>query len=557
MNKYRLMRLQLFVFLLVQLSFLKLDAQQGNIVKDQGITSRIHQENVGKIIFTSRDIAFAELTEKDFLSNYQLTNKSNLFINVFMSNSLTNYIHRLAPELTADSLVKVGNYQVTLFIDNNLVYRSNLMPGAPYPKIQDTATAFSKALINNLQLGSLWSTSYWGRFMRNGGDSALTEGKHVLRMEIRPYVQLTGNAKVGDIIASGELSLQVYRKPRIDISGIRLNKIRPYDGFDISKEKIDSNKIKTLIANINEGVFKRINGIVVIDKGKLLIEEYFNGEDRGSLHDPRSVGKTFASTMTGIAIQEGYLKSEQQQLKEFYNLRSFANYAVQKEEATIKDLLTMSSVFDGDDNTNSPGNEENMYPTDNWVKFTLDLPVDLVRPKEQWHYFTAGVMLLGDILNKTVPGGLEKYADEKLFKPLHITHYQWQYTPQHVANTAGGIRLCALDFAKYGQLYKNEGKWNGKQIIPKKWVHKSFTKYRVIPNTTDEYYGYLFWNKKYTIGGKSYEAFYCTGNGGNKIFVFKDQPWVIVITASAYGMPYAHPQVDKMMTEYILPALVN
>lgn len=551
------MRLKLFVFLLVQLPILRLNAQQGNIVKDQGITSPIHQENIGKIFFTSRDIALPELKEKDFLSSYELTNKSDLFINVFMGNSLTNYMHRLAPALTADSLVKVGNYQFTLFIDNNLVYRSNLMPGAPYPKIQDTTTAFSKPLINNQQLGSLWSTSYWGRFMRNGGDSALTEGKHVLRMEIRPYVQLAGNTKVGDIIASGELPLQVYRKPRIDISGIRLNKIRPYDGFDISKEKFDSNKIKTLVGNINEGVFKRINGIVVINNGKLQIEEYFNGENRSTLHDPRSVGKTFASTMTGIAIQEGYLKNEQQQLKEFYDLRTFANYAVQKDEVTIKDLLTMSSVFDGDDNTNSPGNEENMYPTDNWVKFTLDLPVNLERPKEQWHYFTAGVMLLGDILHKTVPGGLEKYADEKLFKPLHITHYQWQYTPQHVANTAGGIRLCALDFAKYGQLYKNEGKWQGKQIIPREWVHKSFTKYRVIPNTIDEYYGYLFWNKKYTIGGKAYEAFYCTGNGGNKIFIFKDQPWVIVIAASAYGMPYAHPQVDKMMTDYILPAIIN
>lgn len=551
------MRLQLFVFLLAQLPFLKLDAQQGNIVKDQGITSRIHQENIGKIIFTSRDIPLTELTEKDFLGSYQLTNKSDLFINVFMSSSITNYIHRLAPELTADSLVKVGNYQFTLFVDNNLVYRSNLMPGAPYPKIQDTATAFSKPLINNLQQGALWSTSYWGRFMRNGGDSALTEGKHELRMEIRPYVQLAVNTKVGDVIAAGTLPLQVYRKPRIDISGIRLNKIRPYDGFDLSKEKFDSNKIKTLVANINEGVFKRINAIVVINNGKLQIEEYFNGDNRTTLHNPRSVGKTFAATMTGIAIQEGYLKNEQQQLKEFYDLHLFANYAVQKEEVAIKDLLTMSSVFDGDDNTNSPGNEENMYPTDNWVKFTLDLPVNLVRPKEQWHYFTAGVMLLGDILHKTVPGGLEKYADEKLFKPLHISHYQWQYTPQQVANTAGGIQLCALDFAKYGQLYKNEGKWNGKQIIPREWVRTSFTKHRSIPDTNDEYYGYLFWNKKYAIEGKTYEAFYCSGNGGNKIFIFKDQPWVIVITASAYGMSYAHPQVDKMMTEYILPAIIN
>jgi CubicO group peptidase (beta-lactamase class C family) len=551
------MRLQISVFLFLQFSFLSLNAQQEDIVRNQGITSPVHQANIGKIIFTDRDIPLMELKETDFLSNYELTNKSNLFITVFMGNSLTNYMHRLAPGLTADSLVRIGNYQFALFIDDHLIYSSNLFPGAPQPKIQDTATVISKPLIDNQHDRAWWSQFYWGRFMYNGGDSVLTEGKHLLRMEIKPYVQIAGELRVGEIIAAGQLHLQVYRKPKIDISGIRLNKIRPYDGFEVSNEKFNSDKIAEMIGNVNEGVFKRINGVVVISKGRLLIEEYFNGADRNTLHDPRSVGKSFASTIMGIAMQEGYLKNEYQTLKEFYALQSFGNYSVQKENVSIKDLLTMSAVFDGDDNTNSPGNEENMYPTDNWVKFTLDLPVNLTRPEGQWHYFTAGVVVLGDILDKKVPGGLEKYADEKLFKPLNITRYKWQYTPQHVANTAGGIRLCALDFAKYGQLYKNSGKWKGTKLIPAGWVSKTFTKHKSIPGRSDEYYGYLFWNKKYTVGDKNYEAWYCTGNGGNKIFIFKDQPWVIVITASAYGAPYAHPQVDKMMTDYILPAIIN
>ncbi|RZM08487.1 MAG: class C beta-lactamase-related serine hydrolase, partial [Pedobacter sp.] len=256
------------------------------------------------------------------------------------------------------------------------------------------------------------------------------------------------------------------------------------------------------------------------------------------------------------AIGDGHLRSEQQQLKEFYDLHVFDHYSRSKEETTIQDLLTMSSVFDGDDNDDaSPGNEENMYPTDNWVKFGLDLPAN--SSKQSWHYFTAGVVLLGDILNKTVPAGLEKYADEKLFAPLGIRNYHWQYTPQGVPNTAGGIRLKALDFAKYGLLYKNDGKWNGKQIMPTEWINKTFSYQRELPNATDEHYGYLFWNKKYSVGGKQYETFYCTGNGGNKIFIFKDQSLVIVITASAYGLPYAHRQVDQMMAEYILPAVIN
>ncbi|SEB04480.1 hypothetical protein SAMN05443667_116114 [Flavobacterium gillisiae] len=61
--------------------------------------------------------------------------------------------------------------------------------------------------------------------------------------------------------------------------------------------------------------------------------------------------------------------------------------------------------------------------------------------------------------------GLQKYADKNLFQPLGITNYKWQFTPQKVANTAGSLQLRSLDYAKFGQLYKNQGAWNGKQIL--------------------------------------------------------------------------------------------
>ena len=78
-----------------------------------------------------------------------------------------------------------------------------------------------------------------------------------------------------------------------------------------------------------------------------------------------------------------------------------------------------------------------------------------------------------------------------------------------------------------------------------------------LPAEMGGHYGYLFWNKQYTVGGKSYEVAYSSGNGGNKIFIFKDLPLVVVITAKAYNQPYAHVQVDKMMEEGVLPAMMN
>lgn len=527
-----------------------------DLVKMEGITTSIHKENIGQIFFSGSRVSTVGIRETDFLKSYTLTNKSNLFFIAFMGNSLTNYLHRMHRDIAADSLVKIGNYQFALLIDGRPVYKSNLLPGAPYARVQDTATVINRPFIDNENSTGSWSESFWNRFMANGGDSALSDGKHVLRMEIRPYLKLD-SVQAGALIAAGELTLNVQRKVTIDISKVTLSSVLPYKGFAVSTEAFNRDKIKELKGKIEEGVFKKISSVVIIKNGKLLVEEYFNGENRNTLHDPRSVGKTFASTLMGIAIKEGYIRNEEQTLKDFYDLRSFDNYHPQKDATSIKALLTMSSGFDGDDqDNNSPGNEENMYPTANWVKFALDLPFKENKAGE-WHYFTAGVVVLGDILNRKVRGGLEAFALEKLFKPLQIKNYRWPYTPQQVPNTAGGIQMNALDFAKYGQLYKNGGSWNGKQVIPKDWVERSFTKQKPITGRSNEYYGYLFWNKTFRVNNSSYEAFYCAGNGGNYILIFNNLPLVIVITATAYGQPYAHPQVNKMLTEYILPAVTQ
>lgn len=530
--------------------------QDINFGDSEQTKTALHKDNIGKIFFTQKRIANETLTKKDFLTTYKLTNKSNLFFVAFFNNSLSNYKHLLLPAFSKDSLFKLGNYQFTLFIDGKLIYRSNLLPGAPPEKNQNSDTYLNRPFIDNDNGQGTWSESFWNRFLNNGGDKVLTDGKHLLKMEIRPYVK-TDTIKTGELIASGELPIQVLRNPKIDVKKIRLNKIAPYNGLEISDEHFDKEKIKQLKGGINEGIFKKVNSIVVLKNGKILLEEYFNGEDRNSLHDPRSVGKSFTSTLMGISINEGFIKSDTQSLGNFYNLNQFQNFSEFKENTAIKELLTMSSGFDGnDEDDHSPGNEENMYPTQDWVKFTLDLPFES-KLRGKWHYFTAGVILLGDIVNKSVPEGLEKYADEKLFKPLGITTYKWQYTPQNIPNTAGGIQMNALDFAKYGQLYKNNGVWNNTHILTKEWVEKSLSKQKQIVGRGNEFYGYLFWNKVFKANNKNYEAFYCAGNGGNYILIFKNEPLVIVITASAYGQPYAHAQVSEMLSKYILPAILK
>lgn len=511
------------------------------------------QKIPGEILFTSsREL----LQKEEFMHNYVLSPKSNLFVAIKLQKPLIYYQKILAPKLTDTELFQRGNFQLTLWIDGKVIYRSNLSPGAPMQEMQRKEVTFKRPMIDQINGQGSWSESFWNRFLFNGGEKALTDGKHHLKMEVRPYVN-ADNLLVGDVIASGELQLSVSLNPVIDPDKYTLQPPVAYPGLKVSKAKFGRRRIQQLKGMIEEGIFKKVNGIVVLEHGNLLIEEYFNGENRDSLHDPRSVGKTFASTLTGMAIADGYIKNEYQTLDQFYDFRKYQHPDAGKNKTTIRELLTMSTGFDGNDgDPASPGNEENMYPAVNWVDFTLDLPFRKSLQR-QWHYFTAGVVVLGDLINKQVRGGLEVYAEKKLFVPLGIRKYRWEYTPQGVPNTAGGIRMNALDFAKYGQLYKNGGHWNGKQILPQAWVQKSLSKQLVIPEREKEYYGYLFWNKCFHVGSNAYEAYYCAGNGGNYIIVMNDIPYVIVITASAYGQVYAHKQVDRIVSEFLLPALLN
>ena len=535
---------------------LVLQGQDQNLVKNEGITSSLHRAHIGEVTFMSKPIPIQDYRESDFLKTFELMENCDLNIRTFMGNSLTNYLHQLAPDLSAEELNKIGNYQFSFYVDGAMVYMENIPPGAGGLAGKNRQTAFRVPLISSTEEDS-WGRFLWGRFMMKGGQEALAEGKHALIIEIRPYIK-NPTLKTGGMIAAGRIILNVV-KPNVDEMEIAPQPIRPDSGWPVSNDSYDRKKIRDLNRKIAQKDFKDITSLVVIKDGKLLIEEYFNGADRTTLHDTRSVGKTFTSALMGMAIRDGYIKDMTRTLADFYDLKSFSNFAPKKSGVTLKNLLTMSSAFAGSDqDENSPGNEEKMYPTSNWVKFALDLPVDDAKENgRQWDYFTAGVILLGDILDKSVPGGLERYAEIGLFKPLGITRYKWQYTPKKIANTAGSLQMASLDYAKFGQLYKNGGLWDGKRVLPEQWVEATFQKYLPIPDAENGFYGLLFWNTTYKVNGHPYETFYCSGNGGNKIFVFTDQPLVIVITATAYNKPYAHPQVDKMMERYILPAVVR
>ncbi|MDQ3022442.1 MAG: hypothetical protein M3R36_18025 [Bacteroidota bacterium] len=181
--------------------------QTTNIVESEGIKNPLHQANIGKTTFMSELIPIDEYKESDFLQEFVFNEKSNLFIRTFMDNSLTNYLHKLKPELTVEQLTQNGNFQFSFYVDSKLIYTANVNPGAFGIENKNTKTVFALPLQSVEEVDS-WGWYMWLRFMMNGGEDALTAGEHLLKIELRPYLK-TLELITGDLIAEGQIKLNV------------------------------------------------------------------------------------------------------------------------------------------------------------------------------------------------------------------------------------------------------------------------------------------------------------------------------------------------------------
>jgi CubicO group peptidase (beta-lactamase class C family) len=340
------------------------------------------------------------------------------------------------------------------------------------------------------------------------------------------------------------------------------------DGLAVSPAAaagLDSNLLATLEKSIGDGTFQHITSVLVAVDGKLVYEGYFDGATRETQHDVRSASKTITSMLIGQAIARGAIPGVEAKVFDFFRDRPPArNPDPRKLRVTLEDLLTMSSLLECDDeNQFSSGNEERMYVTEDWLGFFLDLPIKgfapwVAKPTDSpfgrsFSYCTAGVFALGAVLEKATGRKVPDFARETLFAPLGIEQVGWQYSPLGQAQTGGGARLRGRDLLKLGMLYLDGGRWHGRQVIPEKWVEASTAAH--VQATETDTYGYLWWRRDFAASGRTFPAFYMSGNGGNKVVVVPSAKLVAVITSTFYNSRGMHQQTDKLLTDYILAAL--
>ena len=277
--------------------------------------------------------------------------------------------------------------------------------------------------------------------------------------------------------------------------------------------------------------YGEITSVVVSRGGEVVVEEYYEG-DAEKLHNTRSCTKTVAGMLLGIAIERGIVTGVDASLEDILGEPA--------PPATLRDLLTMSSCLDCNDwDESSPGNEEFMYPQDDWLGFVLGLPL---RNERAFSYCTAGVVVLGIGLERAVGEPLSMFAQRELFAPLGVDRAEWQHTPLGQTSNAGGLLLTSRGLLSLGELYLRDG---GGLVSPA-WVAESLQPHARVNDEIE--YGYLWWLRRFA----GERCFFMAGTGGNRVHVFPDRDLVAVITTTNFRRRDANALSDRLVVEQIL-----
>jgi CubicO group peptidase (beta-lactamase class C family) len=316
---------------------------------------------------------------------------------------------------------------------------------------------------------------------------------------------------------------------------------------------------------VASGDFGKITSVVVAHDGEIVRESYFGMTHAGTLHDTRSVTKTVTGYLVGIALDLGLLKSVDTEVSEILAMgQEVLNPDPRKDAITVEDLLTMSSVLDCDDSDLfSRGHVERMWLTPDWARFALDLPVRDYQPWERlpeempygrrFSCCTAGVVLLGEILEASVGEPIEVFAAARLFEPIGITQAEWLRTPEGRVMTGTGLRLSSRDLVALGQLALDRGMHEGRQVVSRTWLDASTSPKVEVDDETE--YGYLWWLKTLSVNGRDYRCQYMSGHGGNLVAVFPDDRLVVVVTGDNLSDPDADALTERLVTEHVLGEL--
>jgi len=314
------------------------------------------------------------------------------------------------------------------------------------------------------------------------------------------------------------------------------------DGWPTSRPEaqgMDGKLLEQAIITIDQEELA-VHSMLVIRNGVIVTERYHPLYGRSKKHDLHSITKSVVSAMVGIAIDKGFISSVEDPV-----LSYFPDYVPdgdpRRQAITLEHLLTMSSGLRQIDTLQ-------MLQSDDAAQHVLDLEMTS-EPGTTWDYNDGNYHLLSAILQRTTGMRALEFAEAYLFGPLDISDITWGSDQNGITMGGWGLWMTPRDAAKIGQLYLNDGVWEGEQVVPAEWVHRTVKERWQIENPGEPwnvYYGYGWW--LHEIG-----AFAAHGSGGQFIYVMPDLDVVVVFTGGLSDPELVEPEL--LIRKCVMPAL--
>lgn len=320
--------------------------------------------------------------------------------------------------------------------------------------------------------------------------------------------------------------------------------------------QIDAMEIAKVVERIATNKWE-IHSFVVARYGKLVFEYYGwktgkNADDPDKSphqvlpterHPIHSTTKSVSSTLIGIALSEALIPSVDLAIVPFFpEYQPLPEPSADKDSIKLTDVLTMRSGLkwsEGDPdyaifNEADPALAMLSRPV-------VDTPVGTV-----WNYSTGGSEILTAVLRKATARTPLAYANEKLFGPIGLKDVEWEASANGTHHGGWGLHLSGREMARFGELYRTRGVWNGVQVVPAEWTDVATTAKCTTP--WNGQYGYHFWIPN--LPG----VFGTRGAYGQDIYVSRDLGLVVAFTADL-PVGSADSRLDGLMRDWILPAV--
>lgn len=281
-----------------------------------------------------------------------------------------------------------------------------------------------------------------------------------------------------------------------------------------------------------------LHSVMVLRHGHVVAEGWWTPYDAATRHELYSLSKSFTSTAVGLAIAEGRLSIDDPVLK-FFPEDAPESPGANLKSMRVRDLLRMATGHQDEPPTAADKIS---------AKSFLAQPVPH-KPGSHFKYNTAATFMQSAIVQKVTGQTVRDYLQPRLFAPLGIEDAVWNASFQGISLGGYGLNVRTEDIARFGQMYLQKGRWEGRQLVPAAWVEQA-TSMQVANGSNprsdwDQGYGYQFWRSR---NG----AYRGDGAFGQYCIVMPAQDAVVAITSGVKDMQ----AVLDLVWDKLLPAML-